>query len=221
MGHIDGALEFQYCRLNGLSTDMKVDAQINRCRLWERMILLVALCSLTPCRSAMATAPRVAQPLFGTDSQADVVGHQAISAGSRTKAEEKLIITLVTESFQAGGMLPVIDLLPSKQLAHYEFIVNEVPALIIEEHDMPAQHMEWSHKVVFYVKGGADGADAVSVIFSKKNPRARELHRVFDKGLRAIIENGRYVEVVKQYPGIEGGQAGMLGRLKHLNPGWK
>ena len=191
-----------------------------RLRSHGRM-LLFTLCCLMAAWNAEATAPRVAQPLFGNDSQADVVGYQAAQTDSKARAEGQLIQALVTEAFQAGGMLPVIDLLPSKQLAHYEFVVNEAPALIIDQEDITAQHMERSYQVVFYLKGAGDGVESVSLMFSKKNPRAREMHDVFDKGLRAIVENGRYLDVVQQHLGAGKLPAGMSDRLKRLNPGWK
>jgi len=182
--------------------------------------LLILCCLIVPC-DAVATAPRIAPPLFGDDSQADVVGYQSAPIGSRAKAEEQLILALLRAAFEVSGIQPIIDILPSKQLAHYEFVVNEVPGLIVNQHDIKTHRLAHAQQVVFYLKGTTDEAEAIVLLFSDKNPRARELHRVFDKGLQAIVANGRYLDVMQQYLGAGELPSGMIGRLKRLNPGWK
>jgi ABC-type amino acid transport substrate-binding protein len=66
-----------------------------------------------------------------------------------------------------------------------------------------------------------DDAEPLLLLFSEKSPRARQLHQAFDRGLKTIIENGRYLAVVQQYLGAGGLPAGTIDRLKRLNPGWK
>ncbi|MFH2140446.1 MAG: hypothetical protein ABII63_06590 [Pseudomonadota bacterium] len=169
--------------------------------------------------SAQATAPRVAPKLFGDVRQVDVIGYY--SSQQSSEAEGKLTADLLEAAFQAGGVQPNIDVLPSKQLAKYEFVVNRVPAMIVATDDLTAKEKKRYRTVAYFLSDIAAAKVPVLLAFDLKNPRGAKLHKAFDKGLQAIIKNGKYLELMRRHLGKDAIPADYLGQLKRQNPDWK
>jgi hypothetical protein len=182
---------------------------------------LLALCLLLFAWGAEATAPRVAPKMFGEERQVDVVGYYSDQNSPPAETEGKLTADLLGAAFQAGGMQPYIDVLPSKQLAKYEFVVNQVPVLICAEGDLTAKEMRRYRTVTYFLRDVAHGKNPVSLVFDLKNPRGDKLYKAFDNGLQKIIKNGSYLEVMQKHLGKEAVPSGYLDHLKRQNPGWK
>jgi len=169
--------------------------------------LLLLACSF----GVQATAPRITAQLFGEERKADIVAYQ--STGMDSRSETALMVQLVTEAFKSVGKTPVVDVLPSKQLATYALFNNDVVALIGIEQDVSRQDKKQYNVVTFYLKGD----EAVALIFSKV--RGADLHKAFVGGMHKILKNGRYQELIV----LSGDKlpADYVSRIKRMNPGWK
>ena len=183
------------------------------------MARLLAMSCLVCSWNAQATAPRIAPQLFGEEKKADIVGYQFTPLeASRSNGElpvGKLAEEIVTEAFKAAGKAPVVDVLPSKQLAKYALFNNDAVALMGSPRDLAAKEKKRYHVVTFYLRAG----EPISLIFS--DARGRELHKAFNQGLQEIIKSGKYLEILEKYQGKGHVPADYASRLKRHNPSWK
>lgn len=170
---------------------------------------------------AQATAPRIAPQLFGEEKAVDVVAYQVGSADAATKNENLLTIDLLIAAFAAAGKQPVVDVLPSRQLAVYKLARHEVAALVGEHQDLTEQERSRYRVITFHVRTREAEEVPVALFFSKKHARGAELHQAFNAGLGKIIANGTYLKVLEKYQGKGNVPAGYLNRLKRYNPGQK
>lgn len=171
--------------------------------------LLFLACSL----NAHATAPRIAANMFGEEKKADIVAYQSASAEAKLEAE--LTLSIVTEAFKASGKSPIIDVLPSTQLATYALFNHDAVALKGSPQDLAGQDKKQYSVVTFYLNKTND--EPVVLIFS--NVPGKELHRAFVSGMQKIIKNGKYQQLFEKSRGklpVE-----YFERLKRLNPSWK
>lgn len=164
--------------------------------------------------TALATAPRIAPQLFGEERITDIVGYRL---APDSEAESGLAVALVTAAFAAAGQAPVIDMLPSRQLARYVLEQNEAAALIGGPGDPGVAETAADRRVVFYLR---ETGEPLSLIFSKTHPRAGKLFDAFRDGLRRIVASGRYRELLEQHGRAPGATADAVVRLQRLDPGW-
>ena len=185
------------------------------------MARLLAISCLVCSWSAQATAPRIAPQLFGEEKKADIVGYPFAPLEASKSDGELPVGTLaeeiVTEAFKAAGKAPVVDVLPSKQLAKYALFNNDAVALIGSLQDLAAKEKNQYRVVTFYLRAPAD--EPISLIFS--NVRGRDLHKAFNEGLQKIIKSGKYLEILEKYQGKGHVPADYVSRLKRHNPSWK
>jgi hypothetical protein len=177
------------------------------------MAQLLAAVLLVCSFSANATAPRITAQMFGEEKKADIVAYQ--SASSSAKSEAALTLEIVTEAFKSVDKMPVVDVLPSKQLASYALFNNEAVALIGSPQDLSAKDKKQFSIVTFYLSAAVD--TPVVLIFS--NAHGADLHKAFVAGMQKIIKSGKYLEVIEKTRGKL--PADYVSRVKHLNPGWK
>jgi hypothetical protein len=170
---------------------------------------LLLLCSF----NAHATAPRITAQMFGEERHADIVAYQ--SASQAAKSDTALTLEIVTEAFKSVDKAPIVDVLPSKQLAGYSLFNNEVAALIGSPQDLQAKDKKQFSVIPFYLN--ATGDEPVVLIFS--NERGADLHKAFVAGMQKIIKSGKYLAIVEKTRGKL--SADYVGRIKHLNPSWK
>lgn len=185
------------------------------------MTRLLAMFFLLCSCGAQATAPRITGQMFGEEKKADIVGYQSLPMDATAKSESALAMQIVTEAFKAAGKTPTVDLLPSKQLAKYALLDNNVVALLGSPQDLTEQEKNQYRVVTFFLKGSAPGEEPVSLIFSKKNARGDELHQAFNEGLQKILKNGKYLEILEKDRGKGQVPSDYVNRLKRHNPGWK
>lgn len=186
---------------------------------WGSMARLLAMFCLVCSWSAEATAPRIAPQLFGEEKKADIVGYRFAPLESAAKSDGELMLEIVAEAFKAAGKSPVVDVLPSKQLAKYALLNNDAVALMGSSQDLTAKEKNQYRVVTFYLRDGSSGEEPVALIFSKA--RGNELQLAFNEGLQKIIKSGKYLEILKKYRGKEQVAADYLNRLKRHNPSWK
>lgn len=167
--------------------------------------------------TALATAPRIAPQLFGEERITDIVGYRLAPDSEAESAESGLAVALVTAAFAAAGQAPVIDVLPSRQLARYVLEQNEAAALIGGPGDPGVAETAADRRVVFYLR---ETGEPLSLIFSKTHPRAGKLFDAFRDGLRRIVASGRYRELLEQHGRAPGAAADAVVRLQRLDPGW-
>lgn len=180
--------------------------------------LLAALCLICSW-NVQATAPRVAPQMFGEEPKADIVGYQLAPPGSAAATEGELIVKIVNVAFRAAGKKPVVDVLPSRQLAKYALQNNDALALIGRANDLMDYEESQYRVVTFYLGADAHAGKPVLLIFSKEH--GYELHLAFTNGLRKILRSGRYLEMLEQHFGKGLVPADYASRLQRLNPGWK
>ncbi|MDD4963071.1 MAG: hypothetical protein PHI11_04025 [Gallionella sp.] len=172
--------------------------------------------------TAQATAPRIAAKMLGEERHVDVVGYYSSSQNTPSaEIEGKLTADLLGAAFQAGDMQPEIDVLPSKQLAKYEFFVNQVPVMICAEGDLTAKEMKRYRLVTYYLSDVANGKHPISLVFDLKHPRGNKLYKAFDKGLQKIVSNGKYRELMQKHLGKNAVSVDYFSRLQRQNPSWK
>jgi hypothetical protein len=191
------------------------------CSKWVSMARLLAVFCLFCSWNAQATAPRITSQMFGEEKKADIVGYQLVPLAPAAKSDGELAVEIVKEAFKAAGKAPVVDVLPSKQLATYALFSNDAVALMGTQQDLAAKEKNQYLVVTFYLKGIAPAEEQVSLIFSKKNARGNELQLAFNEGLQKIIKSGKYLEILEKYHGKGNVPADYASRLKHHNPGWK
>jgi hypothetical protein len=176
---------------------------------------LLAISFLVFSWSAQATAPRITAQLFGEERKSDIVAYQSADAASGSV--NALEMEIVNEAFKAAGKTPVVDVLPSKQLATYALFNNDVAALVGEQQDLSAMDKKLYRAVTFYLR--TPGDEPVLLIFGKKHARANELYLAFNEGLQKILKNGKYLKIMAMHH--VKAPAEYSGRLKRHNPGWK
>ena len=191
------------------------------CFTGGNMARLLAMFFLVCSCSAQATAPRITAQLFGEEKKADIVGYQFSPVDAAARSDSALAVEIVTEAFKAAGKAPVVDVLPSKELAKYALLNNDAVALIGGSQDLTAKEKNQYHMITFYFRGIAPGEEPVFLIFSKKNARGKELQPAFNEGLQKIIKSGKYLELMEKYHGKDKVPADYASRLKRHNPGWK
>lgn len=177
------------------------------------MSRLVAIVLLACSFSANATAPRISAQLFGEERKADIVGYQSTS--SEAKSESALAVEIVTEAFKVAGKSPIVDVLPSKQLAIYALFNNDAVALIGSPQDLAAKDKSRYRVVTVYLRGANE--EQVSLLFS--NERGADLYKTFVEGMQKILKSGKYLEILEKYH-IKV-SLDYVSRLKRHNPGWK
>ena len=180
---------------------------------WHTLARLTAFLLLACSFSAQATAPRISAQMFGEEKAADIVAYQSASADA--KSETELTLALVTEAFKAAGKTPIIDVLPSQQLATYALFNNEAVALMGSAQDLAGQDKKKYSVVAFYLRGTED--EPVVLIFSKA--RGKELHKAFVAGMQKILKSGKYLQRVEKSHGKL--PADYVARVQRLNPSWK
>jgi hypothetical protein len=181
------------------------------------LAMFLLFCSCTE----QATAPRISAQLFGEETKADIVGYQSSPMDANARAENALAVEIVTEAFNAAGKTPVVNVLPSRQLAKYALTNNDAAALIGGQRDLTAQEASQYRVVTFYLQGRGAAEEPVSLIFSNKHARANELHQAFSEGLQKIVNSGKYLEMLEKHHGKEHVPAGYFSRLKRHNPNLK
>lgn len=184
---------------------------------WGGMPHLLAMLCLVCSWSAQATAPRIAPQLFGEEKKADIVGYQFAPSGAAAKSDGELAVAIVTEAFKAADKTPLVDVLPSKQLAKYALFNHDAVALMGSPQDLAAKEKNQYRMVTFYLR--AQGDEPVALIFS--NARGNELQLAFNQGLQKIIHSGKYLEILEKHYGKGQVPADYASRLKRHNPGWK
>lgn len=157
--------------------------------------------------SAHATAPRITAQLFGEERKADIVAYQSADS----KSETALTVEIVNQAFKAAGKSPIVDVLPSKQLATYALFNKDAAALIGTNDDVASKDKKQYQVVTFYL-----GTTSSTVLFFA---RGSDLHRFFVEGLLKILRNGTYAQIAEK-SGIKL-PADYLSRIKRVNPGWK
>lgn len=197
---------------------MKLSDSIERYRYaWCGMLAVFFLaCSW----NAGATAPRVAPQLFGEELKPDIVGYRFTPA-NQAGSDDELLHALVTEAFKAAGANATLDILPSRQLAKYALLNNDAVALLGNERDLSVKEKNQYRMVAFYLRGNAADAEAITLMFNRKNVRGNSLRQAFDSGLQKLIKSGRYAELVKKHLGKGQLSSDYVSRLKRRNPGWK
>ena len=188
---------------------------------WAGMARLLTMFCLICSWNAQATAPRITSQMFGEEKKADIVGYQLAPLDAAAKSDGELAVEIVTEAFKAAGKTPLVDVLPSKELAKYALLNNDAVALMGSPQDLTAKEKNQYRVITFYLRGIQPGEEPVSLIFSKKNAHGNELQVAFNEGLQKIIKSGKYLELLEKYHGKDKVSADYASRLKHLNPGWK
>lgn len=186
---------------------------------WGGMARLLAMFCLVCSWSAEATAPRIAPQMFGEEKKTEIVGYLFAPLEAAAKPDGELVVEIVTEAFKAAGKSPVVDVLPSKQLAKYALVNNDALALIGRPQDLTAKEKGRYRVVTFYLRDVLHGEEPIALIFSKA--RGNTLQTAFSEGLQKIIKSGRYLEVLQKYHGKEQVASDYMNRLKRHNPGWK
>jgi len=182
---------------------------------------LLATLLLICATSAQATAPRVAPKLFGEEKNADIVGYQFANSDAKAKPLSELALSIVTEAFKAAGKSPIIDVLPSKQLALYALTNNDAAVLMGSPQDLDAKEQKKYRTVVFYLKGAAPNEIAVALIFGNKKAESKALYAAVNEGMQKLIRSGNYMSLLSYINLTDAEQADLLKRLKLLNPNWK
>lgn len=170
---------------------------------------------------AWATAPRISAQMFGEETHADIVAYQSAGGEAKTKGDEVVALELVKEAFAAVGKSPVVDVLPSAQLARYAMTNHDAAAMIGGEGDIPAkessQNPAQNAAVVFYLKGDAP----IALIFARDDARAEPLRNAFNQGLQKIFKNGKYLDILEKHLGKGHVPMDFEKRLKRFNPNLK
>lgn len=176
---------------------------------------LISLLALSAA-NVQATAPRINAEMFGEAKQAEIVGYELAPMDANARKESELISALIIEAFKAANMAPVMDTLPSKQLASYAVTNHESVGLIGNPSDLPTDS-----KIKYLVTVAAfRNNEPVSLILNN-DKRGTTLHKAFTQGLQTILKNGKYAELLDKYLDKAQIPADYTNRLYKLNPGWK
>jgi ABC-type amino acid transport substrate-binding protein len=176
--------------------------------------IFATLCLWNPL-STQATAPRLTSELFGEAKVADIVSYQLSPINAITKAESDLALELTKEAFKAAGKSPVLDLLPSKQLATYALMNNDVVGLIASSRDLSTKQKSQVKVLPFLLMNNTVNDEAIALVLST-NTKGNELAQAFNDGLKKIIKNGQYLEILEKYRGKGKVPADYFTRLKKL-----
>jgi len=187
------------------------------------MMRLLLMLSLIMCSwSVGATAPRVTAQMLGEEKKVDIVGYQSIPLNATANdSDGKLSLEIVAEAFKASGKTPIVDVLPSKELAKYALLNNGAAALIGSPGDLNAKEKNQYDIITFYLIPIESGGQQFSMIFRKMDVHAKELKNAFSNGLKNIIKTGKYLELVEKYHGKGKISTDYANRLKQYNPSWK
>lgn len=185
------------------------------------MARLVAFLCLIFSWSAQATAPRIAPQMFGEEKKADIVGYQIAAMDADARLESEVALEIVKEAFKAAGNMPTVDVLPSRHLAIYALLNNDVAAMIGNPQDLSAKDRKHYSSAVFYLGIVQSGKKPSALIFGGKHARGDELHQAFNGGLQKIIRNGKYLAILEKYYGKNRVPADYVSRLQQLNPNLK
>ena len=161
--------------------------------------------------AAGATAPRISAQMFGVEKKDDIAAYSSSGSGR----DVEMLTELVMAAFAEKGLTPVLDVMPSRQLARYALSSGDSPSLVGLQDDIPVKGNY--RTVVFYLRGKEGEAELL--IFSREGRRADELYRAFNSGLQAILKNGKYRKIVEKHHGRLPENFEL--KLKGLNPGWK
>ncbi len=161
--------------------------------------------------AAGATAPRISAQMFGVEKKDDIAAYS--SAGSGRDID--MLSELVMAAFAEKGLVPILDVMPSRQLARYALSSGDAPSLVGLQEDIPARG---NYRAVAFYPGDQEGK-AEFLIFSREGKRAEELYRAFNAGLQEILKNGKYRKIVEKHHGRLPQDIAL--KLKGLNPGWK
>lgn len=170
--------------------------------------------------AAQATAPRIAPQLFGEERKSDVVTYQLFSSETE-KSEGEMVAELVRSAFQNGGENPVVDTLPSRQLARYSLFNGDAVALVGRLADLHEKERKQYRVVTFYLAGGEGDQQQIVLACRKQTPRAEALCKAFGQGLRQLVKGGQYRKIIEKHMGEGAVPADFSERLKPYNPGWK
>jgi hypothetical protein len=181
------------------------------------LLMLMLVCAT----AVHATAPRVAAKLFGEEKNADIVAYQFASTDAKAKPLSELAMTLVVEAFKAVGKSPIIDVLPSKQLALYALTNNDAAVLMGSPQDLDVKEKKQFRTVVFYINAEAPVEVVVALMFGNKKAESKALFAAFNEGMQKLIKSGKYMMLINNNNSTKTEQAALLQRLKLHNPGWK
>lgn len=173
----------------------------------KNLNIWISLAALLCSFGAQATAPRITAQLFGEEKKADIVAYQSSDA----KSETAMTVEIVNQAFKAAGKSPIVDVLPSKQLATYALFNKDAVGLVGIADDVAVKDRKQYELVTIYL-----GATGSTVLFFA---RGADLHKVFNEGMRKILRNGTYAQIVEK-SGVKL-PADYAARLKQKNPGWK
>lgn len=180
--------------------------------VWSTAARLTALLFLVCAWNAYATAPRITAQLFGEERKADIAAYQPAPAEA---AEHELAVEIVTEAFKAAGKKPVLDVIPSKQLATYALTNHDVMALMGNSRDWADKDKKQYSVVVFYLKSKDD--EPVGLVFSQTHGKA--LQKSFVDGMQKLLKSGKYLQIIEKSRGKL--SADYVARLKRHNSSWK
>ena len=182
---------------------------------------LLATLLLVCAATAQATAPRIAPKLFGEDKPADIVGYQIAAADAQARPLSELALAIVSEAFKAVGKTPVIDVLPSKQLATYALSNNDAVALMGSPQDVTAPEQKKTRSVVFYVQGAEPNETVLALIFGSKKAESKMFYASFNEGMQKLLKSGKYLNILNSFGLKDAELAAIVKRLKFHNPSWK
>lgn len=171
---------------------------------------LLAACCLFVSWTAQATAPRIAPQLFGEELKADIVAYPM----QAKDVDGELLKELVVAAFKAADKAPLLDVLPSRQLAKYALLNNDAAALIGNQDDLSTKEKNQYRLVNFYWNINVPEQVPLALIFGKKHIRSKELQKAFEAGLQKLIQNGKYAEIVEAHLGSGKLPADYFERLK-------
>ncbi len=169
----------------------------------KNLNIWIFLAALACSFNAQATAPRITAQLFGEEQKADIVAYQSVDTA--------LAVEIVNAAFNAAGKSPILDVLPSKQLAIYALLNKDAMALIGTVDDVAAGDRKRYEMLTFYL-----GAKTDSVLILA---RGSSLRKAFVDGMKKLINSGEYLQMIEKMRGKQ--PADYVSRIKRLNPGWK
>lgn len=177
-----------------------------------KCLKLFLLCGLFFAGVAQATAPRIAAQLFGEERRADIAAYSLSSThDAAAKAEEELTLELVRSAYRAAGQEISIDVMPSRQLAHYALSNGDVAILLGTNQDREAQY-----RAIAFLPADK-GEQVVSLIFDLKTEQGKKRQQAFVSGLSKIMANGQYAHLYTLYRGKDAKPEAAIQRIKQLN----
>lgn len=182
------------------------------------MLMILALAGTG---TAEATAPRISAGMFGEEKKADILQYRLAEFSTAVDPEQKLLASIVDKAFKAGGMSPVLDVQPARQLAKYALFKGEVAALIGRTQDFNAKEKKRYRFLTFYLSGGVPSGSEIALVISNIHPAANDLYFAFESGMRQLLASGQYLEMLEAHHGRGSIPATYLDLIKSHHPGWK